>query len=150
MAGSRMRGRGDRAALAAVALVFALFPAAAPAQTGGFGSPAQDQYSQPPGSKPPSGKPGREQARPDRGKGRGDRDGRSVAGDGDRDGDERAGLGGGDSRGGGPPLREAEGNRLPFTGLDLSLVVLAGLLLTAAGVALRVSQRTARRRASAA
>jgi hypothetical protein len=40
------------------------------------------------------------------------------------------------------------GNNLPFTGLDLLFVVLGGLLLIAAGTALKLGERARSRRAS--
>jgi hypothetical protein len=101
--------------------------------------PAQDQYGQPPASQPGQGSGGEQS--------RGDDDGRAGngAGGGSRnDGGDRLSDAG--EGGGGVPLRDAEGGSLPFTGLDLTAVVLLGLLLAGTGFALRAGQRAAARR----
>ena len=127
----------------AVLLVVLALPATALAQT-----PPDDQYGQPPGTQPtptptPSGT-GSEQENPDGDDGDdGDEggDGEPVPG-----GDGGSGPGGAENTPGGVtatdlPLRDAEGGSLPFTGVDLSLIVLLGLLAVGGGFAIRAVQR---------
>lgn len=129
-----------------VAALFAL-PSVAGAQFDP--QPPEDQYGQPPGTQPtptptptppPNGGPGEDEEPAGEGEEQG-------GGGGNRGDDGKAGPGGGagpdTSERGGLPLREAEGGSLPFTGLDLTLLVLIGLLLAGAGFALRAAQRTA-------
>lgn len=136
--------QGLRLMLVVLALAM---PSAALAQ-----SPPDDQYGQPPGTQPtpsptPSGSGG-EQSRPDDDSD--DDDGGNGGANGDRDDGDGGGRDAGTDRevgANGLPLRDARGGSLPFTGLDLSLIVLAGLALTAGGFAIRAVQRTQQRRA---
>jgi hypothetical protein len=50
--------------------------------------------------------------------------------------------GAGQERGSALPLRDATGGGLPFTGFDLTLVALLGIVLLALGAALRLAVRT--------
>ena len=126
--------------IALVLLALAL-PSTAMAQT-----PPDDQYGQPPGTQPtPTPTPGgtgQEQENEDD----------DESGDDAEDGGAGPGGDGGNGPGGASndpgdvtatdlPLRDAEGGSLPFTGLDLSLVVLLGLLAVGAGFAIRAVQR---------
>lgn len=122
----------------ALAVLTLLVPGVASAQT-----PPDDQYGQPPAAQPtptptPSGSGG-EQSNDDDPSEDGD------GGAGPRgDGGNRPDTVSGDPRAvsdTGLPLRDAESGSLPFTGLDLSLVVLAGLLAVGGGFALRAVLR---------
>ena len=150
--------RGSRltaALVAALLLALGAGAVSASAQFTNYQAAQDDQYGQPPGSQPtpppnPTDKPN---GRPDDpGNGNGREQGRGND-------DDDAGVGGaGDGRNGGGvggnqdtlPLRAAQGGSLPFTGLDLSLIVLLGLVLTAGGVAGRAAPRASVRRAARA
>ena len=138
-------------------LVLALATCAAPAGAQDWfpttARAAQDQYGQP-----------ESQPAPQTGGGQGQRPAGEDGGSGrEQSRDPGAGRGGGDGRapgsGAGPagtgtspagttlPLRDAQGGRLPFTGLDLAALMLLGVLLVAAGCVLAAVAR--RRRVTA-
>ena len=141
------RGPGT-ASLVAVLVALLAFPVGASAQF--QQQPAEDQYGQPPAGAGTQGDnaddgPGREQSRDD-----GDEDGEGNGGGGPGGGsgpgsEDRGGVGGSEL-----PLRDAEGGSLPFTGLDLTLLVLLGVMLAGGGFAIRAGQRSAAARRSRA
>lgn len=67
-------------------------------------------------------------------------DGGGGGGGGGNRGDVSGGVAGNEN-GDALPLRESQGGSLPFTGLDLALIVLLGLGLLAAGTMLRLGDR---------
>ena len=152
--------RTGAVAAVAAALACLVLPGAAVAQNGftDFRQAAQDQYGGPggggtnpggggnpgggnpgggnPGGGKPGGKPkggGREQSRPSSRR-------RGVGAAGRRDRRES---------GSGLPLEDSRGGSLPFTGLDLTLLVLIGALLVVAGCLAALAERRLRGRAAA-
>lgn len=70
-----------------------------------------------------------------------------AGGSGDGDPGGVAGSEGALENGAALPLADAEGGSLPFTGFDLALVVMLGLMLLAAGAAVRLGLRARTSRA---
>jgi hypothetical protein len=158
--------------MAVVAVLFAgALPAAAGAEVkapafSDYTAPTSDEYGSPGGGNGNGngnpGQPGSNGNAGGNGNGNGPPDSTPVkggqAGKPDKPGrsgvlSEQAARGGGGSAGSGGvaadeergsalPLRAPAGDGLPFTGFDLALVALAGVVLLAAGAALRLAARS--------
>lgn len=150
------KGTTRMVAMGVTALLALSLAPAAQAQNGfPAAKAAVDQYEPPPqpppnpgqgnagGNRPPGS--GNEASRPNRN--RGARGPAGGAGPDSASGGNGPGGGVRSARGGALPLAQAEGGRLPFTGLDLLMVATLGALLMAAGFGVRIVSRARVRRA---